>query len=1024
MKPVKLTLQAFGPYPNRVEIDFRDALEAGLFGIYGQTGSGKSTIFSAMTFALFGEAAREEQDTSSLRSDHADPGVVTRVEFIFEIGDRRYLAIRQPAQDRPKTRGEGMTSSAHEVWLFDVTGIAPDQIDADNRGKVIAERKVREVDEAIEGLLGYGATQFRQIVLLPQGRFEAFLSAKTRERAEILRDLFDVSAYAAIADDLKAEASAEENRIKTERDLCARQLAAEGFESAEALADGIADAEAVATECADEETTAQKIQGAAREALAEAEKVAEKFRALGEARQLLDGLQAESDRMAKLAEQVKQAERALSLRDVARQVDTANTELGEAIDTRSKAEEEVKSATRAAQTARETLEIEQGRAEEGEDLRRRLDELGRFASLLAEAEGDREALADAEKAEKEAKKAYDDAKTQLNGMDRTIFSDKQVLANARGREKQRQEFAVSTADLTAEHRLAVEFERAQTAVAEAQGWVETQQAEVDAAAGAAEDAKDKFGLAEQRLASAQALHLAAKLKPGKPCPVCGSCDHPAPAQGGVEDAGRDRAFRDAKSEWEQADRALQDTKQKLAGMEATLRDRRNRLSGLEAPGRTAAALSQEIAEIKEQQDALGPVMDIEAAEAALSKLEADRDELAQDCETYRSAWDKCREENARVQTSLAARLKDVPEALRDEAVLAIERDKAADALRLFEKARAKAEKAAQDAEKAVIGAQTKLEAAKTAIEKCQNRLKGAEGQFSDRLKAVGLTIEQYHDLTPAIETLEVDRETVTLHAQNVKSAEDALERSEAAVAGLELPDIDALKTALADTERRTKKATETRIEAEARHQHLTKLRDGLEDTLRKLDDAEQASGPLRNLAALVNGQNPRKVTLEIFAIWAMFDQVLEAANLRLGPMTSARYQLERDPEGGGRGAQGLGIVVLDTHTGRTRDTNTLSGGESFIAALSLALGLADVVESASGKVRLDTVFIDEGFGSLDAADGSGTLEQVLQVLTAHVSQNRAVGLISHVPQVQEAVPNGFYVRKGLAGSELEVRGQA
>lgn len=172
----------------------------------------------------------------------------------------------------------------------------------------------------------------------------------------------------------------------------------------------------------------------------------------------------------------------------------------------------------------------------------------------------------------------------------------------------------------------------------------------------------------------------------------------------------------------------------------------------------------------------------------------------------------------------------------------------------------------------------------------------------------------------------------------------------------------------------------------------------------------------------MNGDNRQKLDLETFAIGAMFDHVLEAANLRLGPMTRHQYRLERDFEGSGRGRRGLGTQVFDNHTGKARPTATLSGGESFIAALALALGLADVVESASGKVRLDTIFIDEGFGSLDTENGSGTLDHVLQALNSLVSQNRAVGLISHVQLVQEAIPNGFYVRKGLAGSRVEVRG--
>ncbi len=153
----------------------------------------------------------------------------------------------------------------------------------------------------------------------------------------------------------------------------------------------------------------------------------------------------------------------------------------------------------------------------------------------------------------------------------------------------------------------------------------------------------------------------------------------------------------------------------------------------------------------------------------------------------------------------------------------------------------------------------------------------------------------------------------------------------------------------------------------------------------------------------------------------MFDCVLEAANLRLGPMTSTRHQLERNAEGG-RGSRGLGIQVFDVHTGKSRGTDTLSGGEIFIAAPALALGFADVVESASGKVCPDTIFIDEGFGSLDTENGSGALDQILHVLNNLVKQSRAVGLISHIPLVQEAIPNGFYVRKSPTGSAVEEQG--
>lgn len=217
MRPVRLTIQAFGSYAGREIVDFRAATAAGLFGVYGPTGSGKSTIFSAMTFALFGEAAKSEQDASSLRSDHADAATRTEVEFVWEIGDKRYVALRYPEQPRPKRRGEGATKLQHEAFLFDATGVPVEDIGDEGRGKILVEKKVGAVNAAIAGLLGYGATQFRQIVLLPQGRFEAFLAAKTKDRLEILRDLFDVSLYRKLAERLKEEAKKAESEFAVAR---------------------------------------------------------------------------------------------------------------------------------------------------------------------------------------------------------------------------------------------------------------------------------------------------------------------------------------------------------------------------------------------------------------------------------------------------------------------------------------------------------------------------------------------------------------------------------------------------------------------------------------------------------------------------------------------------------------------------------------------------------------------------------------------------------------------------------------
>lgn len=1022
MRPVRLTLQAFGPYPERVVIDFRDAVEAGLFGIYGQTGSGKSTIFSAMTFALFGEPAKSEQEAPSLRSDHADPGVPTEVEFVFDVGSQRFVILRRPDQIRPKTRGDGDTRSAHEAYLFDATGMSPDEITDAQRGKIIAEKKVREVDTAITRMLGYGSEQFRQIVLLPQGRFEKFLAVKTKERLEILRELFDVSRYEALMADLKSEAEAAERHVREERALCARQLSAEGFESTDALIVGIEAAKARFNELLATEEDAKAKTQAAEMGLRQAEAIEEKFEVAKKAQGLLAELRKQTEEIEALAEQVQQAERARAMLDAEQLVTDTGREVGDAQTTLREAREVAERATEEAVAAAEALKREEERSAEADELRRSRDELKRFGQVLEAAAGSDEAVETALKAQRRASDAFATAQARLTGLRETHTKKGEILKAARGVEARRADIVGRRAASAAKHAVAEAYEKAQRDVQAASVDVEQQAHISEAASQRAESAHKQFEAAEQALAAAQALHLATRLEAGSPCPVCGATEHPSPATGEIENAGLDKAFRDARDAWRKADLAFRQATEKLAGLQATLTDRKKRLSGLNQPVETAEALAAKIASEEAALEALGPVVDIAAADVEIEGLEGEISTLERERDELRDRFEECRNKATEATTTRDGKLAEVPVELRDPEALAAALEKVSRSLDDLVVAKAAAEQAVRTTRETALGATKDRESAERGLAACQERHQKAGEAFQKRLIDAGLTEEVFQALKPAIETLDTDRETVEDHRRKLQSAQDAARAADLVVEGMTRPDLQTLGEAHRVAAEVSGRATEERVGAKNRVDHLTRLRTGLEDTMRRLDEAEAASGPLRGLAALVNGQNPQRLTLETFAIGAMFDQVLEAANLRLGPMTSGRYRLERDLDGAGRGSRGLGIQVFDMHTGKSRATSTLSGGETFIAALALALGLADVVESANGKVRLDTIFIDEGFGSLDTENGAGTLDQVLQVLSSLVSQNRAVGLISHVPLVQEAIPNGFYVRKDLAGSRVEVRG--
>ena len=481
------------------------------------------------------------------------------------------------------------------------------------------------------------------------------------------------------------------------------------------------------------------------------------------------------------------------------------------------------------------------------------------------------------------------------------------------------------------------------------------------------------------------------------------------------------AFLAAKAAWENAVNNNREAEKELAGAQSELNVYTTNLSDLKKPDESVSSIRDQIETEENTLEELGPESDIATAENeidqladAISKLEVTRDQLRGDHEAQKT---RVSTEEGRLEEKLSS----VPENLRDPEALTNTIARKSAELTDRQKKKSEVEKAANETRETALLKEKDFEAAKNAHKQCIKLCQKAEETFNARLRKLDLKKKEFDELKSSFETLDQDRKTVEKFRNDIFAAEQDAKIKADEIRDLDRPNMDEIETNLNDAQSILDSATDDRAAKQQRLIHLSKLQDELADMLRTLAEEEEASGPLRNLAALSNGENPQKLDLETFAIGAMFDQVLEAANERLGPMTSNRYRLERDIEGIGRGRRGLGIQVFDIETGKRRPTATLSGGETFIAALSLALGLADIVESASGKVRLDTIFIDEGFGSLDTENGTGTLDQVLNVLNSLVSQNRSVGLISHVPLVQEAVPNGFYVQKGLSGSTVESR---
>lgn len=1022
MKPLRLTLQAIGPYAGRQEIDFRAALDSGLFGIYGSTGSGKSTIFSAMTFALFGKTARNEQHASSLRSHHAEPGLVSEVELVFESAGRTYRVVRRPEQVRPAKRGGGEMKDSHKAWLFDVTGMSLDNIGDAQPGRVIAETKVGNVETEIERILGYKVEQFRQIVLLPQGKFETFLTASTDERLKILRELFDVSLYRSLTERLKDEARAADDSIRTARSVCEGRLQADGFANREALAAGIADARSRQAELSEAAQVAKAAAQGAREVFEAAARTERSFAEHLDAERAVAALEGEQAAMAELAGRLQAARTAQSLADIDAAVAQARADVKAAEATQSAAQAKAQAAGAKSEAAAQAQRQLAERAEEFEQRRVQLRDYQGFETRLAASERLRANVEQRAHDERTALAAARDAKARHATLQKQQAEAQHRHAQAQANVLRRAELKVAGAEVRERLDAATAYEKLVVQVAEERAQQQRLEAEHAAAKQAFDAAEATFSELEAALLGSHALHLVTHLRPGEPCLVCGSREHPSPASGTSAEADIVRRYERHKATLQAARSNESDASRRLEIVRDSCRRSEHALSELTPPAQPAEKIAAEREALLAAYKALGPEADLPALETDCRRIEAELSSSARDAEAKQLAAGAATTELALARQALDDALQAVPQDLWDAKALALALSRLSQEIAAYDTSLAEAAAAERKAAEGAVAATRDAENAKLNREAADARLATAKQAFVARLTEAGMVAPEFEAAKPDIPRIADFETRIRTHGERRAAAAERLERAASVIATVDRPDIVALKVACDTAQAAHEKANGDAIRATAALSQLERLSGDIATEIARLDKLEQDTAPLRELADAVSGRTYQKMELETFAIATMFDRVLETANLRLGPMTRGRYNLVRETEGRGNARRGLGIAIEDTFTGRARATATLSGGETFIAALALALGLSDVVESARGNIRLDTIFIDEGFGSLDTDSEAGTLEQVLQTLQDLADRNRAVGVISHVPLVQQAIPNGFWITSTANGSSVEVRG--
>ena len=1013
MRPIKLTLQAFGPFAGEVVLDFRAALDQRLFGIYGPTGSGKTSILDGICFALFGQSSGEERQAPQLRSDHAADDVPTEATLIFEVGAKRYYIRRSPAQ-AISGRGGKLTARQHTADLFDVTDLAIDEVSPENCGVPLAERKTGEVEAKVHELLGYSADQFRQVVLLPQGKFRKLLTANSKDRSEVLRGLFDVSIYGRFAARLKLEADGLKTDVETTEALIRGSLADQSLGSREDLELAISLIEQDLIEIGNARAEAETALSLANAAFEEGKHRGEKFSQLALARSEREKLQARSAEINTQRARGAAAARAKAVQPVveeAARASRAKADAASRLEARLTEEARANSGLQAAQAA-----LAASTAAEGErakltthriQLNAIVQRLAAAAPLADElkraqaAEGEAQRIAELAVKTSEAARLQQDA--ARNAVEAAIVRGGEI-AELRSRlrdleleEKASEAYRLSLLRLRS---LEVAAEKAATFHA--------------AKKTAADVARAAHNEAERILAEAQAAHLAAKLEDGVPCPVCGSPSHPNPATGGVLAAGRDEAFRQTQATLQACDADERLANEALITAKTQAEGQRQNHEALPTPERPSEIIKDDLQGAKGRLDQLerlpGKEAELVALTAAEARAKSALEYLDQRSKALMDAKTASASANARLQNELST----VPAELRIPA-------DAQRALQLAQEAESRATKAHADAmeleQKA--GAQLALETnnvahAREVLANAEKSDRSAQVRLDQALSEAGLTLAEFEAARVDIPSLEALQASVLTYDKACTAAEARVQSAEEAAAGVEPPDMDVLEAARREANLAQQAVVEKGAAALSRQSTLNNLHASILAKEALIVAKRQRYELVGELSDLSSGKNDKRLRLQDFAIMATFEDVLEAANLRFEKMSRGRYSLIRK-EDLSRSVSGLEIQVFDAQTEKARDAGTVSGGEGFLASLSLALGLSDVIQSESGGIKLDAIFIDEGFDQLD----SDTLDLALTTLSDLVASDRAIGMISHVDAVKETIPAAFQLRHGLKGSVLE-----
>ena len=1077
MKPLKLTMSAFGPYSGETEIDFRALGRSGVYLVCGDTGAGKTMIFDAICFALFGEASGDSRNgarsSASLRSDFADPASKTFVELEFSYRGQTYRVKRNPDYERAKKRGEGTTKEPANAEIE-----LPD-------GRCIGG--VRKVNMQVEELLGIDANQFKQIVMLAQGEFRKLLTADTATREGIFRKLFATQKYEMLQDRLGEECrklERENEKLKSEVLRCAQTVR---FAPQDARKEELGERRRSGVPMG--AWLVELLEGLVAGDKAESEQLSKQVEELrrkwADANALVKQVENrpcyEQERAA-LAEEVVQHEgRTEGLQAALQQECARDAERLEATEGTFAKYQALQRADQAVFAAKEMLL----RAEQASKAAQAA--AGKAEEQRVQAAQAVEKLAGSDVRQAQAKAASDAAQVRVNAAGEALAGAKDLaakIATAQKALKQVQALLEQEASLVAAERKAQDavaqakaasesFAGADVALSEAGAALErAMRAEQDASQAvqrrgelqqAAQVAAEPYRRAVEQLKAAEAVHdkdlaqvqqlqkaqragraglLAADLRDGSPCPVCGSVHHPLPAQAAgsipsddqidkatvVEAESKkavDQAAREAegaKAHREAAQLALDEFDKAHGGEQSLSQALAQARDGVAAAKRAKADAQQRCDEAARAAKLLVEAESAhERSVTALSQVKDARQVAERDYASADAEARALRERLAVVSVDEAQRA--FENAQHDASVAQTELNNAERAVSAFaaaqrgqQAAEEAAKQAAEQARKAEEALQNQTQAQQLAEQEAKHLRADLDFSSLDAAQTEAARLRQRADALKR--RRDAAQQAVEQNAQQLATKRELLAAKDKQLAELPAGDAAAAAKERNDYEEQGKLANERLSAVNLRVAANEECLEQLRKTLKRTGDIEERYGRIKLMADAANGNLTGRATVrfEAYVQGMYFDKVIAAANQRLRVLTAGQFELVRWSESAGNSKAGLGLYVIDSFTGRARDASSLSGGESFQASLCLALGLSDIVQAHAGGIEFDTMFVDEGFGSLD----QGALGNAISLLSDLSGGNKLVGIISHVEDLKANIPKRIMVTKTQSGSTAKV----